>query len=250
VNVAVVLPAYNEAGNITPLVTELAEVARAASLPLTIIVVDDGSADGTRGELERLQPCVPGLHVIAHATNLGLASALKTGIAAACHDHGCDAAVFMDCDLSHRPAEFPRLVAALEAGADVALGSRFVPGGRMVGVPAWRAGISRAGNILGRRVLSLSVRDLTTGYRAVRRHVLESVPLGEAGFTIQLEAVVKAAAAGFRIVEVPITLGTRRHGESHMNYSVRLFANYFRLLLKCRRWIQEGRARRALAEHA
>ena len=105
----------------------------------------------------------------------------------------------------------------------------------------WRAAISRAGNIVGRLVLALPVRDLTTGYRAVRRKVLESIPLSEDGFTIQLESVAKAAAAGFRIVEVPITLETRRHGESHMNYTLGLFADYFRLLMRCRRWIREGR---------
>jgi len=241
VNVTVVLPAYNEAGNITPLVTELMRTAREAAMALRVIVVDDGSRDDTRGETERLQSQVAGLTLISHPRNLGLARALKTGIAAAC-DNGCDAAVFMDGDLSHRPSDLPKLVAALEAGADVALGSRFVPGGRMVGVPAWRAEISRAGNVLGRLVLALPVRDLTTGYRAMRRRVLESVSLGEDNFTIQLESVVKAAAAGFRVVEVPITLGTRRHGQSHMNYTLGLFVDYFRLLMKCRRWIREGRS--------
>ena len=112
----------------------------------------------------------------------------------------------------------------------------------MVGVPLWRAAISRAGNLVGRFVLALPVSDLTTGYRAIRRSVLESIALGEDGFTIQLESVVKAAAAGFQIVEVPITLGTRRHGESHMRYTVDLLLNYYRLLMKCRRWMREGRA--------
>jgi dolichol-phosphate mannosyltransferase len=241
VNVTVVLPAYNEAGNITPLVTELLQTSKAASLALRVIVVDDGSVDGTRLELEGLQSRLSALTVVMHPQNLGLARALKTGIAAACRD-GCDAAVFMDCDLSHRPSDLLKLVAALEAGADVVLGSRFVPGGGMVGVPLWRAAISRAGNLVGRFVLALPVSDLTTGYRAIRRSVLESVALGEDGFTIQLEAVVKAAAAGFQLAEVPITLGTRRHGESHMRYTVDLLLNYYRLLMKCRRWMREGRA--------
>jgi len=241
VNVAVVLPAFNEAGNITPLVAALMRVAQAASLSLRIIVVDDGSVDGTRAEAEGLRSTVAGLKVVAHPANLGLARAVKTGIAEACRD-GCDAAVFMDGDLSHDPSELPRLVAALESGADVVLGSRFVPGGRMVGVPLWRAAISRVGNLFGRFMLAIPVTDLTTGYRAMRRRVLETVTLGEDGFTIQLESVVKAAAAGFQIVEVPITLGTRRHGESHMRYTVELLVNYYRLLMKCRRWMREGRA--------
>src|SRR5262249_32461584 len=202
--------------------------------------VDDGSADGTRAEAEALRSSIPGLKVVAHPTNLGLARAIKTGIAEACRD-GCDAAVFMDGDLSHNPSELPPLIAALEAAGDVVLGSRFVPGGRMVGVPLWRAAISRAGNLFGRFVLAIPVTDLTTGYRAIRRRVLEAITLGEDGFTIQLESVVKAAAAGFQVVEVPITLGTRRHGKSHMHYTVGLFLNYYHLLMKCRRWMREGR---------
>lgn len=243
--VVVVLPAYNEAGNITPLVTELARAGAGPGNTLRIVVVNDGSADATREELTVLGRQVPELRVVEHPTNLGLARALKTGISTAC-DERCDAAVFMDCDLSHRPDQMPRLVDALASGADVALGSRFVPGGSMVGVPIWRAAISRAGNLFGRLVLRIPIRDLTTGYRAMRRQVLEAVTLGEDGFTIQLEAIVKAYALGFRIVEVPIVLETRRFGASHMRYSFSLFRDYYRLLMRCRQWLREGRAAQEL----
>jgi dolichol-phosphate mannosyltransferase len=236
-----VLPAFNEEGNLTPLITALVDTAAREAWPFQIIVVDDGSTDGTAAELRDLQATVPSLHVVRHASNRGLAPALKTGIATACA-RGCDAAVFLDSDLSHRPRDMPILVAALANGADVALGSRFVPGGGMDGVPLWRVLVSRAGNAFGRRVLGVPIRDLTTGYRAVRRSVLEAVVLGEDGFTIQLEGVVKAIAAGFAVVEVPIVLGTRQHGESHMNYNVALFRNYWRLLMSCRRWMSERRA--------
>jgi len=235
--VAVVLPAYNEQNNLTPLITELVEVARRDGLALLVIVVDDGSTDGTSAELSGLQRRLPCLHVVTHEVNRGLAQALKTGMAAA-RDAGCDAAVFMDSDLSHRPEDLRKLVSALDGGADVALGSRFVPGGGMEGVPLWRRLISRMGNGFGRRVLGLAVTDLTTGYRAMRLQVLEALDLGEDGFTIQLESVVKAHAAGFTIVEVPIVLGTRRHGTSHMNYTTRLFADYWRLLMASRRWLR------------
>lgn len=237
--VTVVLPAFNEAGNVGPLVTELMRVGEASRFDLHVIVVDDGSTDGMRAELRQLQLHCERLQVVAHPVNRGIAAALKTGIAAAC-ENGCDAAVFMDCDLSHRPQDLPRLVDALASGADVALGSRFVPGGRMVGVPFWRVVISRAGNVFGRVVLRVPFRDLTTGYRAVRRDVLEAVSLGADGFAIQLEAVVKAAAAGFRVVEVPVTLETRRHGKSHMRYSPALIRDYWVLLLACRRWLRDG----------
>ncbi len=240
--VAVVLPAYNEQGNLTPLITTLAALDGRDALAMRIIVVNDGSTDGTADELATLQTKFGVLHVVQHSKNQGLARALKTGIAAACED-GCDVAVFMDSDLSHRPDDLPRLVGAIANGADLALGSRFVPGGGMEGVPLWRVLISRAGNAFGKRVLGLPVRDLTTGYRAIRRTVLERVALGEDGFTIQLESVVKAYAAGFRVVEVPTVLGTRRHGASHMNYSAGLFRDYWRLLMTCRRWVRETKPR-------
>lgn len=236
-NVAVVLPAYNEEGNLTPLITELTRVADQQPFRLRVIVVDDGSTDRTADELAELQRHSEAVDVIRHPENRGLARAVKTGIAAACQQK-CDAAVFMDSDLSHRPGDLPRLIAALSDGADLALGSRFVAGGGMEGVPLWRVLISRAGNGFGRRMLRLPVRDLTTGYRAVRRAVLESVMLGEDGFTIQLESVVKAYAAAFKVVEVPIVVGTRRHGTSHMNYSAQLFRDYWRLLKACRRWLR------------
>jgi dolichol-phosphate mannosyltransferase len=235
--VAVILPAYNEENNLTPLITELVDVARRDALALKVIVVDDGSTDGTATELNELSARVPCLHVVTHRQNRGLAQALKTGIASA-RESGCEAAVFMDSDLSHRPDDLPKLVSALTNGADVALGSRFVPGGGMKGVPLWRRLISQAGNAFGRRVLGLSVTDLTTGYRAMRLQVLDALALGEDGFTIQLESVVKAHAAGFRVIEVPIVLGTRKHGKSHMRYSIQLFADYWRLLMASRRWLR------------
>jgi dolichol-phosphate mannosyltransferase len=237
VNVAVVLPAYNEENNLTPLITELVDVASRAALALQVIVVDDGSTDGTAAELAELRRRVPCLRVITHRVNRGLAQALKSGIAAA-RESGSNAAVFMDSDLSHRPEDLMKLVSALTNGADVALGSRFVPGGGMEGVPLWRRLISRVGNEFGRLMLGLTLTDLTTGYRAMRLEVLDALALGEDGFTIQLESVVKAYAAGFRIVEVPIVLGTRKHGASHMNYTTRLFADYWRLLMSSRRWLR------------
>ena len=237
--VAVVLPAYNEAGNLAPLVAELFAVLSRWPGESRIIVVNDGSRDATGDELAELQSQYAMLDVVTHPVNRGLAAALKTGIARACKTDA-DVAVFLDSDLSHRPSDMPALLGAIAGGADVALGSRFVPGGGMLGVPMWRVLISRAGNALGRLVLGVPFRDLTTGYRAIRREVLQRVQLGEDGFTIQLESVIRAYAAGYRVVDVPIVLGTRRHGESHMNYSTQLFADYWRLLMSCRQWLREG----------
>jgi len=237
--VGVVLPAYNEAGNLGPLVHELAQVLKSQPGSARIIIVNDGSTDSTADELRALAAEVAMVDVVTHPVNRGLAAALKTGIARACATN-CDAAVFLDSDLSHRPSDMPAMLAAIDNGADVVLGSRFVPGGGMQGVPMWRVMISRAGNTFGRLVLGVPFRDLTTGYRAVRRTVLEAIQLGEDGFTIQLESVIRAYAKGFRVVEVPIVLGTRRHGTSSMNYNAQLFRDYWRLLMSCRRWIREG----------
>jgi dolichol-phosphate mannosyltransferase len=236
--VAVVLPAFNEEGNLAPLLRELTAVLSKADTTARFIVVNDGSTDGTAAELNALQGEIPALQVVTHPSNRGFAAAMKTGIAqAAAAD--LDAMVFLDSDLSHRPADLPKLIDALAAGGDVALGSRFVPGGGMIGVPLWRVALSRAGNAFGRSVLGVPFHDLTTGYRAFRSEVLRAIRLGEDGFTIQLESVIRAHAAGFRVVEVPIVLGTRRHGESNMHYSMALFKGYWRLLMDCRRWLRE-----------
>jgi dolichol-phosphate mannosyltransferase len=236
-----VLPAYNEEGNIAPLLAALDAAAAQQAFALRAIVVDDGSTDRTAQETVEYAASRPGVELVRHPRNLGFARALKTGIAAACAGE-CDVVVFMESDLSHRPSDLVALLAAVDAGADVALGSRFVSGGGMDGVPAWRQVISRTGNAFGRHALGVPIRDLTTGYRAVRRRVVETIALGEDGFTIQLESVIKAYAAGFAVVEVPIVLGTRRHGVSHMNYSVALFRRYWQLLLACRRWMREAQA--------
>lgn len=237
-NVAVVLPAYNEAGNLGPLIAALDAVLGEWRAGSRIVIVNDGSTDATADELGELQARYPMLDVVTHPQNRGLAAALKTGISRAC-DAGADVAVFLDSDLSHRAADMPAMLAAVSAGADVVLGSRFVPGGGMLGVPWWRVAISRAGNSFGRLVLGVPFTDLTTGYRAVRTAVFRNITLGEDGFTIQLESVIRAYAAGYRVAEVPIVLGTRRHGESHMTYSVQLFRDYWRLLLSCRQWLRE-----------
>ena len=237
--VAVVLPAFNEAGNLAPLLRELTAVSATMAVPARLLVVNDGSTDGTAAELTELQRELPALQVVTHPSNRGFAAAVKTGIAEA-SAADFDVMVFLDSDLSHRPADLPKLVNALAAGGDVALGSRFVPGGGMVGAPMWRVAISRVGNMFGRWVLGVPFRDLTTGYRAFRSDVLRAIRLGEDGFAIQLESVIRAYAAGFRVVEVPIVLGTRRHGESHMSYSVALFRGYWLLLMNCRRWLRES----------
>jgi dolichol-phosphate mannosyltransferase len=210
---AVVLPMYNEAGNVAALLERLSHVRDAAGLDLTAIAVNDGSRDATLLRLRALQSTYGFLRIVRHERNRGMAAALRTGIAEALAERSpsFDVLAFMDADLTHAPEDLPRLLAPIaEDRADFVLGSRYVPGGRMHGVPFARRAISIVGNAAVRKVLGLNVNDLTSGYRAVRTEVFRAIALEEHGFGIQLEGTAKAARAGFRIAEVPITLGVRK----------------------------------------
>jgi dolichol-phosphate mannosyltransferase len=164
-----------------------------------------------------------------------MGAAIRSGIDyALAHQHPrFDALAFMDGDLTHDPEDLPRLVEPIASGdADLVLGSRYVRGGRMVGVPLRRRQISIVGNWFARLLLGVTSRDLTTGYRVGRREVFESVPSTEAGFGIQLESTVKTARVGFRLTEVPIILQVRKHGYSKMVYNRHFWLGYGGMLLK------------------
>jgi len=232
---AVVLPMYNEAGNVVGLLERLEAMRDRSGLDLVALAVDDGSRDATYDRLIEAAPRFGFLRFVRHARNRGLAAALRTGIATALSERGpgFEALVFMDADLTHDPEDLPRLVAPLvEDRADFVLGSRYVPGGRMRGVPWARQAISIVGNQAVRRVLGVPIGDLTSGYRAARTAVFRAISLEEHGFGIQLEGTVKAHRAGFRLVEVPITLGVRKSGYSKMAYTRSFWLGYARLLLK------------------
>jgi dolichol-phosphate mannosyltransferase len=232
---AVVLPMYNEADNLAGLLERLKEVRDRSGLDLVALAVDDGSRDATYVRLTRLVPRYPFLRIVRHTRNRGMAAALRTGIAAAVVERGpaFDALAFMDADLTHAPEDLPRLVAPImEDRADFVLGSRYVPGGRMRGVPWARRAISIVGNAAVRRLLGVPIRDLTSGFRAARAEVFRAINLEEHGFGIQLEGTVKAHRAGFRVSEVPITLGMRKNGYSKMAYTRSFWLGYARLVVR------------------
>jgi dolichol-phosphate mannosyltransferase len=233
--VAVVLPMYDEADNVAPLLARLAEVRVASGLDLIAIAVDDGSRDATRARLVEATQEYPFLRWVAHASNRGLAPTLRTGIAAALDERQppVDAIACMDADLTHAPEDLPRLIAPIaQDRADFVLGSRYVPGGRMRGVPWIRQVISVVGNAAVRRLLGVPVADLTSGFRAGRAGVFRAITLDEPGFGIQLEGSVKAFRAGFRVAEVPITLGVRKNGYSKMAYTRSFWLGYARLIVR------------------
>jgi dolichol-phosphate mannosyltransferase len=213
-----VLPTYNEAGNVESLV----EAAR-AKMPrsMQVLIVDDGSPDGTGTIADLLAERHENVHVLHRARKEGLGPAYIAGFRRAL-EQGADLVLQMDSDFSHDPAYLPRLLDAAQR-VDVVLGSRYVPGG---GVSDWgplRRAVSRGGSSYARRVLGVDVRDLTGGFKCFRREVLEAIDLeaiSTRGYAFQVEMTYRAIRHGFRVVEVPITFRERRVGTSKMDLSI------------------------------
>jgi dolichol-phosphate mannosyltransferase len=210
-----VLPTYNEADNLEALVA-----AVLADLPADarILVVDDGSPDGTGRIADRLAADEEQVEVLHRPRKEGLGPAYLAGFRRAL-EAGAGFVIEMDCDFSHDPADLPRLLAAA-ADSDLVIGSRYVDGGRVENWTPLRKAISRGGSTYSRLVLGLQVRDLTGGFKCFRREVLEAIPLGSIssrGYAFQVELTYRAAQAGFRIVEIPIVFHERRAGASKMS---------------------------------
>jgi dolichol-phosphate mannosyltransferase len=218
----IVLPTYNEAANLEPLVAAV----RAALPGAHVLVVDDGSPDGTGAIADRLAAAHDEVHVLHRPRKAGLGLAYVRGFAHALAA-GAGYVIEMDADFSHDPADLPRLVEAAEAGADVVLGSRYVPGG---GVRDWdllRRGISRAGCRYARGVLGVGVRDLTGGFKCFRADALGAIDFETArseGYAFQVELTYRALARGLRVREIPIVFRERERGESKMSARIALEA--------------------------
>ncbi len=213
----VVIPTYNEAENIEEMTTTLLGVFDAESLDAHILVVDDGSPDGTADIVDRIRERDDRVDVLRRTAKEGIGPAYLAGFRVAL-ERGAQLIVEMDADFSHDPRDVPRLVAAAEH-ADLVLGSRYVTGG---GVARWgplRRLISRAGSAYARLVLGLRIRDLTGGFKCFRRTVLDTVPLDDvaaAGYVFQIEMTYRTILAGFTVKEIPITFTERVRGQSKM----------------------------------
>ncbi|MGI8875504.1 MAG: polyprenol monophosphomannose synthase [Egibacteraceae bacterium] len=213
----VVVPTYDEVDSLATVVERLG----ACDADADVLVVDDASPDGTGQLADRLAVDRARLQVLHRAGKGGLGGAYRAGFAWGMQ-RGFDAFVEMDADLSHDPADVPRLLRTL-AGADVVIGSRYVPGGRVLDWPPRRLALSRGGNRYVRLVTGLPVADATAGFRAYRRAVLEEVDLGTVssdGYGFQVEMALRAWQTGFRVVEVPITFTERRDGASKMSRAI------------------------------
>ena len=215
--ISVVVPTYNEAATVPQLAARLGGAL--AGRDWELVVVDDGSPDGTAEAAAALAPALP-VRVVRRAGKLGLASAVVAGFAAA---RG-DTLVVMDADLSHPPEVVPRLVDALADGTDLAVGSRYVQGGGTVDWPLRRRIVSRVACLMGN--LLVPVRDATSGFFALRRAVVEGVRLDPIGFKIGFEVIARGRYG--RVVEVPYTFRDREAGRSKfgtrevVNYGVQL----------------------------
>ena len=237
----VVVPTYNERENLPALAAALREAVPHAHL----MIVDDGSPDGTGRIADELARARPGeVHVIHRAGKQGLGTAYVAGFRRAL-ELGYDRMVQMDCDFSHDPATVPALLTALDRGASLALGSRYVPGGGTVNWGLVRKVISRGGSTYARAVLGVGYRDLTGGFKAWRRDTLAAIPLDRVaaqGYCFQIEMTYRAHLLGRRIVEVPITFVDRRVGQSKMSKKIVAEA-----VVRC--WQIRRTAARELVEH-
>jgi dolichol-phosphate mannosyltransferase len=219
----VCLPTYNERDNIQQMVHALQGVLRNGD---RVLVIDDSSPDGTGEIADALAAELPFVSVLHRPSKEGLGPAYLAGFRRALDD-GAELVLEMDCDFSHNPADVPRLIAAAEDGADVVLGSRYVPGG---GVGDWglvRRAISRGGSIYTELFLRMGVKDPTGGFKCIRRPVLETIDLAaitSRGYAFQIETTYRAKRAGFSVVETPITFDDRTHGASKMSRRIVLEA--------------------------
>jgi dolichol-phosphate mannosyltransferase len=232
-----ILPTYNEAENVQAIVAAAAEVlARAAPDGFRVLVVDDGSPDGTGRIADQMAAEREWLEVLHRTEKNGIGPAYLAGFSHAL-DHGAGYVMEMDSDFSHDPADLARLLQAVYDGADLALGSRYVPGG---GVTDWgllRRIISEGGSTYARLVLGLHVRDLTGGFKCFRREVLEAIRFDgvrSQGYAFQVELTYRAVQAGFRVVEVPITFRDRQQGTSKMSWRIAAEAMWLVPLLRFR----------------
>jgi dolichol-phosphate mannosyltransferase len=218
VRVLVNVPTYVEADNIE----ELLRRARAAAPDVDILVIDDNSPDGTADVAERVAEELGKIEVLRRPAKKGLGNAYRAGFGIGI-DRGYDLICQMDADLSHDPASLPDLIAAVEAGADLAIGSRYVPGGTVPHWPAYRRALSRYGNRYAAAMLGYTVHDSTAGFRVYRAKTLEGIEFAETranGYLFQIELAYRAWLWGGRTAEVPICFTDRVRGYSKMSLNV------------------------------
>jgi dolichol-phosphate mannosyltransferase len=219
----VCLPTYNERENLEPMLRALAGILREDD---RVLVIDDGSPDGTGELADALAAELTFVDVLHRTHKEGLGPAYLAGFRRLLHGDS-ELILEMDCDFSHDPNDVPRLIAAVEEGADLALGSRYVRGGRVGSWGLVRRLVSRGASVYTALFLQMGVKDPTGGFKCFRRRVLETIDLDAItakGYAFQIETTYRAKRAGFRIVEVPIMFDDRTQGSSKMSRRIVLEA--------------------------
>jgi dolichol-phosphate mannosyltransferase len=214
------LPTYNERENLEKMLRALAPHG------VRVLVIDDNSPDGTGQIADELARELDFVSVLHRDRKEGLGPAYLAGFRRALEE-GAEYVLEMDCDFSHDPADVPRLLAAMDDGADLALGSRYVPGGGTENWGLLRRIVSAGGSLYARVLLGLRIRDVTGGFKCYRRAVLERIDLDaihSKGYAFQIEGTYRTIRAGFKVVEVPITFVDRTEGTSKMSRSIFLEA--------------------------
>jgi dolichol-phosphate mannosyltransferase len=215
VSVTVVIPTFDEAANIDTVIRRV----RAALPEARILIVDDASPDGTGDLVDRLGAELGRIDVLRRPSKSGLGSAYRDGFTRAMAE-GAEILVQMDADLSHDPAALPALVSVVEHGADLAMGSRYVPGAKIIGWPPRRHRLSRWGNRYAAGMLGLAVNDATAGFRAYSAAALQRIDLSTVtaeGYGFQVEMTYRHVKGGGSVVEIPITFIDREHGVSKLS---------------------------------
>jgi dolichol-phosphate mannosyltransferase len=222
-----IVPTYNERENLAKLVAHL------RSLPgnVHVLIVDDNSPDGTGAIADAISASDESVHVLHREGKLGLGTAYRAGFHYGL-EHGFQYICTMDADFSHNPDRLPALLDKAASGYDLVIGSRYVPGGAVVGSPALRKFVSYAANWLAHTLLGVEARDCTAGFRCYRRKVLETIDpdsIFSSGYSFLIEMAFHCQRAGFRIGEVPITFVNRTEGASKIN-RLEIYKAFYTLL--------------------
>lgn len=227
--VLTVIPTYNEKDNLPVVISRL----RAAVPHSDILVVDDSSPDGTGELADSMSAEDAAIHVLHRTVKDGLGGAYLAGFDWGL-EHGYDVLVEMDADCSHQPEQLPLLLEAIDGGAELAIGSRYVPGGKTKNWPVHRQILSRGANLYTRMILGTGIKDITAGYRAYTKEALCKLNLegiDSKGYVFQVDLAWRSEQAGLRIVEVPITFVEREIGDSKMDGGI-----IFDSMSKVTRW--------------
>ena len=227
----VVIPMHNEEGNVTGIVREVNRALEDNGYQADIILVDDGSVDGTAAEIEQVGGEFGNIVVLSHPANAGFGAAIRTAMRVAV-ERGYDFAVFMDADFTMHPGYIRSFYGKMAEGYDFVIGSRFLDGGAMRDVPAWRKVFSLAGRLVFRLCFRLPLTDYTQGFRAIRTPVIDRMKLTEDGFPILIQEIFEARRYTGRFAEIPFVLTGRQTGRSKFSYTPKVLCDYLKYAVR------------------